>query len=55
LNTTNNDVISSSEFIKNTAKLLGENGCGLWWQKDVDYFLDDDVSLFIKKWIFINL
>jgi isoleucyl-tRNA synthetase len=44
LNKSTNMVVTSAEFIKSTAYLFEKVGCDSWWQKDVNYFLNKDVS-----------
>lgn len=46
INQNTNQVVSSPEFIKNAANLFGKSGCDIWWQKGVDYFLNDKASFF---------
>jgi isoleucyl-tRNA synthetase len=45
LNQATDDVVTSADFIKNTAALFGKAGSNTWWQEGVDYFLNGQVSL----------
>lgn len=43
INKNTDEIVSSSEFIQNTAKIIGQHGSNTWWRNDVDYFLNDEV------------